>query len=214
MSWHGEILPPEYEVELPFWTEEGKQEKYDKNAKRFRAEREDVIQLVEDGTEKNTITKIWTSTEVKYGKETHHVMVLDCDSEANMIAALRYLFLKKIGCCAVQSSEGHYWVVTDRVGTLAEVMAVMKRVPGADSAHVEISNHKRFISIRAHSREWKLPVFPDNYHRLTNPVSIKWMEELKSYFGEIDIAQQIGFLRRVHKTGAILKIAADSSFEI
>jgi hypothetical protein len=203
-----------YKIDFKLWTESGTKEKYDSQAKRFRIEQEDALELIEGGAEAGLTAKVWTSTEVKYGEECQHVMVLDCDAETDMLAACRYLFIHKIGYCAIESSEGRYWVVTNKVGTIDDVISLMKKVPGADSAHVEISGKRKFISIRAHPREGKSPIFPSDNYKLTNRVSINWMKTLRNYFDEVDKANESGLLRKAHKDGTMLKMVSHPSFEV
>lgn len=180
-------------------------------------EREDILQndvlqlMLKETIQSKNLSHVYVSTEIN----KKHILVLDCDSDDKMLAAGRYLYLCKIGYCPIVSSPNHYWLITDIVDSINAVLLIAKSIPGQDPLHTDYNIKRQYISIRAYPKD-DLPIFPSDLHTLTNQISIRWLNEFKTYWDseQIKTIVELIKLRKAVEDGTVSKLAANPSFTI
>lgn len=163
-------------------------------------------------------TRLWP-----FKSRAKHVAVLDCDSEDAMLAAAHWIKTEYgVAYTPIESSPGHYWLVTDLVGTIDHLIYQMHEIPGIDPKFIDLCRRQRMISVRVHPKvcegetiQLRSPKFrPDS--ALTNPLAKGWYNAFVSYFDSPDykkICKAI-MLRESIKLGCVTTMAADPAFQV
>lgn len=153
----------------------------------------------------------WRYTPRKLAK---HIMVLDCDSLDNMIAACRTLKIDNIGYVVIESSPHHYWVVTNYIGNITDVTDRMSGIPGTDLNHMRLSRARGHISIRATPQVRSIPSFPSDISVLHKTVR-RWYLRFKSNFDlHAERIQQTLILSEALANRKVADLASDPAFEV
>jgi hypothetical protein len=168
----------------------------------------------------NTQIKPPTTFLTKVLSPATHVLVLDCDSDGELLAAKHWVKTElKAETVVIESSPGHYWVVVDIIDEFRNIIYMMAEIPGVDSQFVDFCRRRKNIYIRIVPKSYGCnayrPRFPET-HDLTNEGVIKWYEELKSWFCSEDFDKMFkaGRLRLAIENGDMHKFAADPAFAI
>lgn len=144
-----------------------------------------------------------------------HVMVLDCDGTDEMLAASHMLATDGIGFALIQSSPSHYWIVTDFIAPLDDVLVKMRTIPGADTEHIEMCEKFGIVAIRGVALPGRVPIFqePDS---LTNPHSLTFYYELQKLYQHAAIARRLKaeFMRQAIKDKNMGSLASDPEFQL
>jgi len=141
---------------------------------------------------RNYIPYIFISSVVRdsiWSWRRRHLMVLDCDSFADMAAACNWLKTEEhsVEYEVIESTPGRFWVVTDFVGTWKQIWGVFNHIPGVCTAFRDnyARKYKR-LCIRAFPKlvggKPHTPVFPDEIGFPPNSAARTWMIAAKRYF--------------------------------
>jgi len=142
-------------------------------------------------------------------------MALDCDSLENLTAAVHLLKHDKIGHAVIHSSEGRYWVITDFVGTIKEVLVKMGQMPGLDQKYLQFCSRHQTVSIRALPRKPDEIQFPES-HSLENVDVYQWFVEFRNHLESPEVFRYLKavFIEDALQDGTLMEHAADPNFEV
>jgi hypothetical protein len=151
----------------------------------------------------------------------HQLMILDCDSEDEMLATCHWL---KTECGImydlIQSgTPGHHWVVTDYVGKWKDIYKTMSIIPGVCTKYKEYCIKYKKMAVRAFPKiingKPNKPVFPNEVN-ITDFVPRQWLLAIKAYY---DSEYYKKLMKAVYlcyciSEGKMSHIAADPGFEL
>lgn len=173
-----------------------------------------VLALINGIPKKGYITADTCVSDHIFLRSRQHVMVVDCDGMNNMLAAVRSLKLDNIAYMPIQSSPEHFWIVADYIGTIKDVVAKMRTIPGADSDHTYMASQHKAVFLRAMPRFKDSPVFLDDDSMLSPPVQ-KWYREFKGLYDTHGKRIRAAFeLKEALINGTIGTLASDPAFAI
>lgn len=151
----------------------------------------------------------------------HQLMVLDCDSEGEMLATCHWLKTEcGITYDLIQSgTPGHYWVITDRVGKWKDIYKIMSIIPGVCAKYKEYCIKNKKMAIRAFPKmingKPSKPMFTDEIS-ITDFVPRQWLLAIKAYY---DSEHYKKLMRAVYLCYCISEnkmpqVVADPGFEL
>lgn len=150
-----------------------------------------------------------------------HVLVMDCDGEDEMLAAAHWTkTILKFNYVVVASSPQRYWIVTDFVGSIKDIVHHMERTPGVDSKFIKFIEKNQRIFIRAlpkmdyETKSISVPSFPEN--TLVHPKTKEWLDDFAAYWNgpELEMMKKSIELRAAIKWKIVGQIAQRPSFEL
>lgn len=145
-----------------------------------------------------------------------YVLALDCDSLDGMLAACNVIkSYYKWNYVAVMSTDNHYWVIVDKVGTVPELVAIMRKIPGVDTRYVDYVERRGYIVLRAMPKE-VMPIFPDEEVKFTNKLVRTWFREFKEHWQSEDVAHYLKLkeLQKAVLDKTVTALAANPNFVI
>lgn len=145
-----------------------------------------------------------------------YVLALDCDSLDEMLAACNVVkSYYKWNYVAIKSTKDHYWVIVDKVGSIPELVAIMRKIPGVDTRYIDYVEKRGYIVLRAMPKD-VMPVFPDDETKFTNKLVRTWFREFKEHWQSEDVAHylQLKTLQSAIATKSVVTLAADPNFMI
>lgn len=148
----------------------------------------------------------------QYWKQRLHVMVLDVDSTANLIAATKVLKRDGIGWAGIESSPGHFWLVTDKIGQFNELFSYMEALPGVDPKYVKGTKKWKSFMLRAIARNSSKPKF-GHCDDLADHRAVAFFKEFEQLHNDQIITENLGLIQHL-KNGTMIGAAADPAFEI
>ncbi len=141
-----------------------------------------------------------------------HIMVLGVDSMDKLIAAAHFLHSQKIAYIDIQSSPGHYWVVTDYVSSFRSALNLARKVPGVDDQYLNLcEKHDRFI-LRGIRKPGAIPEFKD-YKDFPNSHVRQWLSEFEELFEHQEMNRSLALMEAL-RVGEVADMAADPAFEV
>jgi len=161
---------------------------------------------------------IWIDTSFKASiLRTKHVMVVDCDNETGMIAAahiIKSVFQKEYEI--VQSSEGHFWLITDIVGTFNNVMKYFDLIVGVDPKYSYFTKQRERFHLRLHPKNNSIPQFHNKRICLQNPEAIRFYQQLKKDYTSKDMRMilEVFKVQQLWAKGKLIDAAANPEFSI
>lgn len=144
-----------------------------------------------------------------------YVMCLDCDGLASATAAAHTLATDGIGYAMIESSEGHYWFITDYCGRLGNITRKMLSIPGVDKSYIDSVDARSSVVLRGVTFCDRVPRFPDTT-TLTNKHSILFYNRFRDLYSHKLMLQRTNSLRlaRAVEDGNIFDLAADPEFVV
>lgn len=119
-----------------------------------------------------------------------HVLTLDVDSTDEMLAACNVIkTYYKLNYVAVMSSPERYWIIVDKVGTIAELVPIMRKIPGVDFKYIDFVEIRKRLVLRAVPKE-VMPIFPDEDVKFKNRLAQNWFRAFKDHWGD-DVAHYL-----------------------
>lgn len=109
-----------------------------------------------------------------------HFMGLDCDSFEDVTCAILHLDEHKINWARIDSgNDKHYWLITDYVGTIDDILKKMSCIVGVDPAYVDVCRAYRSCIFRATPATDKhIPKVSDMViNNLTDERILNWLKE-------------------------------------
>lgn len=83
-------------------------------------------------------------------KKPKYFMVLDCDSQEDSRRIMENLTNRQIDYIRVPTgTQGHYWFFCNKIGTIDELIPIMKQIPGCDQRYVDHCRRNNSIHVRA-----------------------------------------------------------------
>lgn len=115
-----------------------------------------------------------------------YFMGLDCDDLQSALAAINYLEKHNIGWARIESSQDHYWIITDYIDTAPKVIDRMKYIAGVDKKFIEVCEKHNSCQFRASPRLNKIPNFESyEIHGITDQRVLNWLEEYRILLNDI-----------------------------
>lgn len=144
-----------------------------------------------------------------------HVLLLDCDGTAEMLAAANTLATEKIGYSLIQSSPSRYWIVADKVGTFIDLCIYANGIPGVDPKFIQSSAKYNRFFLRLTPIHGKMPIFQGK-ESLTDPLVCAWYDEFERLWRSepVNRRSRAEVLLKQMRDGSIYDTAADPEFEL
>lgn len=145
-----------------------------------------------------------------------YVLALDCDSQDEMLATCNVIkTYYKWNYVAVMSTENHYWVIVDKTGSITELVAIMRKIPGVDTRYVDYVERRGYIVLRAMPKN-VMPIFPDEDVKFTNKLARTWFREFKEHWQSEDVAHYLRLkeLQAAIENKSVTALAANPNFLI
>lgn len=160
--------------------------------------------------------RTWVDTSFKAGVlQEAHVMVVDCDSEKAMVTdahILKAIFGTNYE--VVESSENHFWIITDIVGTYDHIVKYFEMLVGVDQHYRFFTKHRKRWHLRLHPKNDCLPLFKEGKLALENPESIKLYNQLREDFEEMKVILEVSKIQQLYAKGRIMDAAANPDFTV
>jgi hypothetical protein len=148
--------------------------------------------------------------------DDQYVLALDCDGLNEMLAACNVIkSYYKWNYVAVKSTASHYWVIVDKVGSISELVAIMRKIPGVDTRYIDYVEKRGYIVLRAMPKD-VMPIFPDDEAKFTNNLARTWFREFKQHWQSEDTAHYLTLktLQTAILTKSVITLAANPNFVI
>lgn len=162
--------------------------------------------------------KVWISTRISnpiIGFDKY-MMLLHCSDETHMFVAANYLKMRNVGYCPIKLSDGHrfkegYCIITDEINTLRRIKDLINMIPGVYEAY---RDNTPYISANIGGAETL--EFPADYHTLSNPLVIGWLDAVKDYYKSDDIQKilKIKKMGTALRNGTIKDLMANPEFKL
>lgn len=176
--------------------------------------RSDALDMVANTSADSRIDKMedlpFIASMVGYNK---WVMYLDCDSESNMLAAVKALSVYDIDCAVIESNSKRYWIITDFISDIHTVLFKMTSIPGVDRDWLDSSIESKSLVIRATPKHGALPTF-NGTGTLKSEESIRLYSALEEHFTS-ERMRKIAKIDRLAcgiKDGNVANVLADPDF--
>lgn len=108
-----------------------------------------------------------------------HLLAVDCDSKQCYESAHKYLS-RMFNVETVQSSPDHYWLITDYVDKIGNVLKKMSSVPGVDPKYVNSCRSIGAVVFRAFPKKVGFPVMGDSV--FPPGLARDWIIKFKNHF--------------------------------
>ena len=129
-----------------------------------------------------SVMKCVISTQVKGWIRKKYLLVLDCDNFANKESVLEELRLLQIGYKVFTSSQDHYWIVTDFIGSIKKCLIIMKCIPGVDSQFIKCCETYGKIILRAFPKAGVRPQFHTTWQFQHSHLAGLWVRAFTDYW--------------------------------
>jgi len=225
-------------MELEYWKETQHHTGYGIKTKRSRVSREEFIEhyckestkthkvvgaisaLIESvelpPKEPSWLGKLFGAKALKRFNRTHF-LALDCDSQEDMIAAAACLKRDNINWIPIESSDNHFWLITDFIGSSKEIVDKIQTIVGVDRQYVELTTSNGICFMRATPTVGKVPkINRDNIGELRDSRIIEWLNEYQKLLDEQFATLQNTILVKALEDGdgSIYSLAANPDFEV
>jgi hypothetical protein len=144
-----------------------------------------------------------------------YVMVLDCDSLEHVSAAAHVLTVEGTGYALIESSDCKFWVVTDVVAPIDEIIARIGTYPGVDPNYVSLVGRTRQVPVRAIPLPGRIPKF-SVADGLCHPKSKEFYRGLECHYNSTEMTRFLAMRTMAHnlKNGTMAAVMANPQFQV
>lgn len=145
-----------------------------------------------------------------------HFPVIDCDSTDAVLAATYDLGERGFRYAVIESSNDHFWIIVDFVGSLSKVIKIMEITPGIDSEYVRYCRKRKAIYVRAASTSGRIPSFLESIDPIKNAGIKKWIREFQELYEskEMKDVLRVQMLQKAVADKMVAQFLSDPSIKI
>jgi len=117
-----------------------------------------------------------------------YLMILDTDSKADMLNAIKYIDKLGIKHCTIRSSPTKFWIVCDKIGTMSDLLPIMFEITGVDMDYVSCAARQSCLLFRAFPKQGFIP----QVGKINKKCSLhfrKWMVQFKKHWESKEVSR-------------------------
>jgi len=118
-----------------------------------------------------------------------YLMILDTDGEEDKNKAVAWLDKKGIRSFLINSSPSKYWIICDKIDTVANLTHMMDEIPGVDGRFTDCCRGQGVLVYRGFPKPGFIPRFDDISEFTGMGLFEKWVLNFKEYWETEDMEE-------------------------